>query len=191
MTADDRFDLERFVTAQTPVVETVLAELRAGRKRTHWIWFVFPQLAGLGRSSTARFYGITSIDEARAYLAHPVLGPRLDLCTRIVLSSESSSLHAIFGSPDDLKFRSCMTLFSLAADDPDNPFHHSLAGAAAGLTHKRWRLSKLAGELMTSFSRFPIARFQRRARSGRGCSRSDCNALRQNQSPRRHYCIRE
>ena len=126
MTADDRFDLQRFVTAQEPVFETVLAELRAGRKRTHWMWFVFPQLAGLGRSSTARFYGIRCLDEARAYLAHPVLGSRLDLCTRIVLASESPSLHAIFGSPDDLKFRSCMTLFSRAADDPDNPFRRAL-----------------------------------------------------------------
>jgi uncharacterized protein (DUF1810 family) len=90
------------------------------------MWFVFPQLSGLGRSSTARFYGIGSIDEARAYLAHPVLGPRLDLCARIVLTSESPSLHAIFGSPDDMKFRSCMTLFSLAADDPDNPFRQAL-----------------------------------------------------------------
>jgi Protein of unknown function (DUF1810) len=76
MTAADPFDLERFVSAQAPVFETVLAELRAGRKRSHWMWFVFPQLAGLGRSSTARFYGISSLDEARAYLAHPVLGPR-------------------------------------------------------------------------------------------------------------------
>jgi uncharacterized protein (DUF1810 family) len=126
MTADDRFDLERFVTAQEPVFETVLAELRAGRKRSHWMWYIFPQLAGLGRSSTARFYGISSVDEARSYLAHPVLGPRLDLCTRIVLASESPSLHAIFGSPDDLKFRSCMTLFSLAADDLDNPFRQAL-----------------------------------------------------------------
>jgi uncharacterized protein (DUF1810 family) len=126
MTTDDRFDLQRFVTAQEPVFETVLAELRAGRKRTHWMWFVFPQLAGLGRSSTARFYGIGSIDEARAYLAHPVLGPRLDLCTGIVLASDNSSLHAIFGSPDDLKFRSCMTLFSLAAEGADNPFHQAL-----------------------------------------------------------------
>jgi Uncharacterized conserved protein len=91
MTSADRFNLEHFVTAQAPVFETVLAELRAGRKRTHWMWFVFPQLSGLGRSSTARFYGIGSIDEARAYLAHPVLGPRLDLCARIVLASESPS----------------------------------------------------------------------------------------------------
>jgi uncharacterized protein (DUF1810 family) len=126
MTDADRFDLERFVTAQDPVFETVLAELRAGRKRTHWIWFVFPQLADLGRSSTALFYGISSIDEARAYLAHPLLAPRLDLCTRIVLASDSPSLHAIFGSPDDLKFRSCMTLFSRAADDTDNPFRRAL-----------------------------------------------------------------
>jgi len=126
MTSDDRFNLARFVTAQAPVIESVLAELRAGRKRSHWMWFVFPQLSGLGRSSTARFYGIGSIDEARAYLAHPLLGPRLDLCTGIVLASESSSLHAIFGSPDDMKFRSCMTLFSLAMDDPDNPFRQAL-----------------------------------------------------------------
>src|SRR5438132_5859867 len=125
MTAAD-FNLERFVTAQALVFATVLGELRAGRKRTHWMWFIFPQLAGLGRSSTARVYGISSIDEARAYLAHPLLGPRLELCARIVLASESSSLHAIFGSPDDMKFRSCMTLFSLAADDPANPFHLAL-----------------------------------------------------------------
>ena len=126
MTSYDDFDLERFVTAQAPVFETVLAELRAGCKRSHWMWFVFPQLRGLGHSSTARFYGISSIEEARAYLAHPLLGPRLDLCTRIVVTSESSSLHAIFGSPDDMKFRSCVTLFSLATDNSDNPFRHAL-----------------------------------------------------------------
>jgi uncharacterized protein (DUF1810 family) len=126
MTSANPFNLKRFVTAQAPVFDTVLTELRAGRKRTHWMWFVFPQLRGLARSSTARFYAISSIDEARAYLAHPVLGPRLDLCTGTVLASESSSLHAIFGSPDDLKFRSCMTLFSLAANDPDNPFYQAL-----------------------------------------------------------------
>jgi len=120
------FNLERFVTAQAPVFEAVLAELRAGRKRTHWMWFVFPQLAGLGRSSTARFYGIGSLDEARAYLAHPVLGERLEFCTRIVLANEASSLHAIFGSPDDLKFRSSMTLFAQVADSSDNPFRQAL-----------------------------------------------------------------
>jgi uncharacterized protein (DUF1810 family) len=132
MTSDDDFDLGRFVTAQVPVFETVLAELRAGRKQSHWMWFVLPQLRGLGHSSTARFHGIGSIDEARAYLAHPLLGPRLDLCTRIVLTSESSSLHAIFGSPDDMKFRSCMTLFSLAMDDSDNPFRHAFDRWCAG-----------------------------------------------------------
>jgi uncharacterized protein (DUF1810 family) len=125
------------VTAQAPVFQTVLAELRAGRKRTHWMWFVFPQLAGLGRSSTARFYGVSSIDEARAYLAHPALGSRLDLCTRIVLAIESPSLHAMFGSPDDLKFRSCMTLFSLAADDPNNPFRQALDRWCGGQPDER------------------------------------------------------
>ena len=90
MTSADPSNLERFVTAQAPVFETVLAELRAGRKRTHWMWFVFPQLSGLGRSSTARFYGISSPDEARAYLAHPILGSRLERCTRLVLETLES-----------------------------------------------------------------------------------------------------
>lgn len=126
MTEADRFDLERFVAAQAPVFETVLAELRAGRKRTHWMWFVFPQMRGLGHSPTAQFYGITSIDEARAYLAHSLLGPRLDLCTGIVLASRSPSLHAIFGSPDNKKFGSCMTLFALASGERDNPFRQAL-----------------------------------------------------------------
>jgi uncharacterized protein (DUF1810 family) len=104
------------------------------------MWFVFPQLAGLGRSSTARFYGISSIDEARAYLAHPALGSRLDLCTRIVLASERPSVHAIFGSPDDLKFRSCMTLFSRAAHDPENPFRQALDRWCAGQPDEQtWR----------------------------------------------------
>jgi uncharacterized protein (DUF1810 family) len=137
MTSADRFNLERFVTAQEPVFETVLAELRTRRKRSHWMWFVFPQLCGLGRSPTARFYGISALDEARAYLAHPMLGPRLDLCTKIVLASESSSLHAIFGSPDDMKFRSCATLFSLATDDPDNPFRQALDRWCSGRPDER------------------------------------------------------
>jgi uncharacterized protein (DUF1810 family) len=119
------------------VFETVLAELRADRKRTHWMWFVFPQLRGLGQSSTAQFYGISSIDEARAYLAHPVLGPRLELCTEIVLESESSSIHAIFGSPDDLKFRSCMTLFARATEHPDNLFRQALDRWCGGRADER------------------------------------------------------
>lgn len=126
MSTADPFDLERFVTAQAPVIATALAELRAGRKRTHWIWFVFPQLRGLGRSSMATFYGIASLHEARAYLAHPILGPRLELCTRAVLELETGSLHDIFGSPDDVKFQSSMTLFAVAVADPASAFHQAL-----------------------------------------------------------------
>ena len=106
------FQLQRFVDAQAPVFETVCAELRAGRKASHWMWFVFPQLRGLGRSAMASAYGIASLDEARAYLAHPLLGPRLRQCTQRVLDVEGRDAHAIFGSPDDLKFRSCMSLFA-------------------------------------------------------------------------------
>ena len=103
------FDLERFVTAQAPLFDTALAELIVGRKRTHWMWVIFPQLQALGHSPTAQFYGIGSLTEAQAYHAHPVLGTRLGLSTRTVLQSRARSLHEIFGSPDDLKFRSCMT----------------------------------------------------------------------------------
>ena len=108
--------LERFVAAQAPVIEQVRDELRQGRKRSHWMWFVFPQIAGLGRSETARFYAIGSLEEARAYLAHPVLGARLVECTALVLAVPDASVGAIFGSPDDLKFHSSMTLFARAAD---------------------------------------------------------------------------
>ena len=109
------FHLERFVTAQEPVYAQVLAELRAGVKRSHWMWFVFPQIAGLGFSAMARRYALGSLDEARAYLAHPVLGPRLRDCVRLVLVVEGRDAHAIFGSPDDVKFRSSLTLFARAA----------------------------------------------------------------------------
>jgi uncharacterized protein (DUF1810 family) len=102
MNTADPFDLERFVTAQASVIATALAELKAGRKRSHWMWFVFPQLRGLGHSSMATFYGIASLHEARAYLAHPVLGPRLELCTRTVLELETGSLNEIFGSTDEV-----------------------------------------------------------------------------------------
>jgi uncharacterized protein (DUF1810 family) len=111
----DPHDLARFVSAQAPVMDDVLEELRRGRKRTHWIWFVFPQLKGLGMSSMAQHYGIASLDEARAYLAHPVLGPRLHECCECMLAVPHKSAHDILGSPDDLKFRSCVTLFALAA----------------------------------------------------------------------------
>ncbi len=114
---DDPHDLRRFVDAQAPVFETVVAELAAGRKRSHWMWFVFPQIQGLGFSAMAQRYAVRSLAEARAYLAHPVLGPRLLRCTDLVLAVEGRGLTAIMGSPDDAKFRSCMTLFGRAAPD--------------------------------------------------------------------------
>ncbi|MGI4844477.1 MAG: DUF1810 domain-containing protein [Janthinobacterium lividum] len=114
---NNEFDLERFVQAQDPVYATVLAELRAGRKHSHWMWFIFPQLAGLGRSEMARRYAIASSDEAAAYLAHPVLGARLRECAGIVAAREDLSAEALFGHPDDLKFRSSMTLFADVAPD--------------------------------------------------------------------------
>ena len=113
----DRFDLRRFVDAQAPVYAQALAELRRGRKESHWIWFVFPQLAGLGRSDMARFYAIGSRAEARAYLAHPVLGPRLAECTDAALAPRARGAEAIFGSVDAMKLRSSMTLFEAAADE--------------------------------------------------------------------------
>ena len=116
---DAQPDLTRFLTAQSPVLDAVLAELHAGRKESHWMWFIFPQLGALGRSATARFYGIKDLEHARRYLAHPVLGPSLLECTCAVLAHGDRSAHAIFGSPDDLKFRSCMTLFDLAG--PQQP----------------------------------------------------------------------
>ena len=111
---NDPHNLPRFLEAQAPVYDQVLAELADGRKQSHWIWFIFPQLAGLGHSAMARRFAIASLDEAAAYLAHPVLGARLRECSRLVLDLEERSVHDIFGSPDDLKFRSSMTLFDLA-----------------------------------------------------------------------------
>lgn len=108
-------DLQRFVDAQQGVIDAVRDELRAGRKRSHWMWFVFPQLQGLGSSAMAQHYGIASLEEARAYLAHAVLGPRLRECCALMLGVPHRSAHDILGSPDDLKFRSCLTLFALAA----------------------------------------------------------------------------
>ena len=133
------FDLNRFVTAQAPVFDTVLEELRAGRKRTHWMWFVFPQLRVLGYFPAARFYGIGSLGEAHAYLAHPLLGPRLILCTQTVLESTAPSLHEIFGSPDDLKFRSCMTLFDAAASELTPVFAQAVEKWCAGERDPRTR----------------------------------------------------
>jgi uncharacterized protein (DUF1810 family) len=113
------YDLERFVTEQDRDYDTVLEELRRGRKSSHWIWFTFPQIAGLGRSETSRRFAISSLEEARAYLAHPVLGPRLRECTRLVRAIEGRTAEEIFGPVDAMKVRSCMTLFQRAA--PDEP----------------------------------------------------------------------
>ena len=124
------FDLDWFVQAQNPIIGQVQDELRAGQKRTHWMWFVFPQIAGLGHSPTARHYAIASRGEAVAYMAHPVLGPRLLACTDLVNAVQGRTAHQIFSSPDDLKFRSCMTLF--AATDGAAAFQDALARYFAG-----------------------------------------------------------
>lgn len=113
----DRYDLRRFVDAQDRVYDTVIGELRNGAKRSHWIWFVFPQLRGLGHSPTAARYGILSLEEARAYLAHDILGPRLRECARLVAAIDGRSADDIFGWPDNLKVRSSMTLFVRATED--------------------------------------------------------------------------
>jgi uncharacterized protein (DUF1810 family) len=119
-------DLQRFMSAQARHMDDVLAELAAGRKRTHWMWFVFPQLRGLGHSEMARHYGLASRAEAAAYLAHPVLGPRLRQCVDVVLAVQDRTAHEIFGSPDDLKLRSCLTLFR-EIDAADGVFARALA----------------------------------------------------------------
>ena len=114
---DDAYELERFIRAQAPVYDQVAGELRAGRKRSHWMWFIFPQLAGLGRSAMAQQYAIGSLDEARAYLAHPLLGERLRECCKLALALavQGRSALQVFGAPDDMKFRSSLTLFAAAA----------------------------------------------------------------------------
>jgi uncharacterized protein (DUF1810 family) len=111
---NDRHNLKRFLEAQDPVYAQVCDELRRGAKRSHWMWFIFPQISGLGSSERAQYFAIPSIEEARAYLAQAVLGRRLEECTRLVMSAENRTLSEIFGHPDDAKFRSCMTLFAHA-----------------------------------------------------------------------------
>jgi uncharacterized protein (DUF1810 family) len=118
----DSYDLERFIQAQVPDYERALAELNAGRKRTHWMWYVFPQMRGLGSSAMAQRFGIGSLAEARAYLEHPILGARLRECMRAILGVEARSAWEIFGTPDDLKLRSSATLFSQASA-PGSVFH--------------------------------------------------------------------
>ena len=139
---DDRYELTRFVEAQEPLFDWVRAELAAGRKESHWMWFVFPQLQGLGSSAAAHRYALACIGEARAYLAHPLLGARLHECTRLVNRIEGRTIEEIFGHPDHLKFRSCMTLFACAAGEAgDGPlFREALrkyfAGEGDPLTRK-------------------------------------------------------
>lgn len=136
---DDPFDMQRFVDAQNPVIERVRAELAAGRKASHWMWFVFPQIAGLGFSPTAVRYAIGSADEAAAYLAHPVLGQRLREMTGLANRTRGRTAREVFGSPDDVKFRSSMTLFDHIA--PDDVFgealHRYFDGAPDPLTLDR------------------------------------------------------
>src|SRR5690348_13811411 len=141
---DDPYDLQRFVDAQAHVYDDVLDELLAGRKTSHWMWFVFPQLRGLGQSAMAHKYGIASLDEARAYLAHPVLGPRLVECSAAVNAVDGKSAHDIFGSPDDMKFRSSMTLFEAAsAETPD--FRQALDKYFGGEPDERTRQLLVTG----------------------------------------------
>ena len=138
------FDLQRFVEAQDRVLPEVMRELQAGRKQSHWMWFVFPQLRALGRSPTALRYGIPSLNEARAFLAHDVLGPRLVACTKAVLDVQGRTAHEIFGSPDDLKLRSCMTLFAAAA--PDEPAFAEVLRRYYGGESDAATMALLAGE---------------------------------------------
>jgi uncharacterized protein (DUF1810 family) len=115
-TPGDPFALQRFVGAQAGLYDRVIAELRSGRKRTHWMWFIFPQIAGLGYSETSIYYAIKNAEEARAYLGHPVLGPRLTECAKAVLAVKGRNTSDVFGYPDDLKLRSSMTLFAHVAE---------------------------------------------------------------------------
>ncbi len=132
----DPFELRRFVDAQSGVYHEVCAELRSGRKTSHWMWFIFPQLRGLGFTATAQRFAISGIEEAQAYLGHALLGPRLHECTQLVNQLEERSIHQIFGTPDDLKFRSSMTLFAQASP-ADKPFAEALQKHFAGRADSR------------------------------------------------------
>lgn len=125
-TAPDPFDLNRFVEAHERDYARALAEIRAGRKHSHWMWYIFPQFRGLGFSSTSQHYAIKTLDEAKAYLAHPILGPHLREISDALLKIENRTAHEIFGAPDDLKLHSCATLFAHVSP-PDSVFHHILA----------------------------------------------------------------
>jgi uncharacterized protein (DUF1810 family) len=135
----DAFNLQRFIQAQDPVFERVKEELRAGHKRSHWMWFIFPQFAGLGGSDMSRRFAICSREEAQAYLEHPLLGARLRTCTQLVLNIEQHSVAEIFGHPDDVKFHSSMTLFAQVAAE-ERLFHQALDKYFHGITDA-WTLS--------------------------------------------------
>lgn len=126
------FDLDRFVSTQSGVYDQALSELQAGDKRSHWMWFIFPQMLGLGMSPMAQKYGIVSLEEAKSYLAHPILGERLRQCTEAVLDVHGRRLHQIFGSPDDMKFCSSMTLFALATGGDGGIFRQALDRYCSG-----------------------------------------------------------
>jgi uncharacterized protein (DUF1810 family) len=130
----DRFNLQRFVEAQAGVWGQVCAELQSGQKRSHWMWFVFPQIRGLGSSEMAVRYGISGAEEARAYLDHPVLGPRLQDCAGLVVGFEGKSVEEIFGYPDNLKFHSSMTLFAEVQGPSERVFHKALKKYFGGKT---------------------------------------------------------
>lgn len=134
--SEDPFNLQRFVLAQGSSYEQVLKELRAGQKRTHWMWYVFPQLAGLGTSPTARFYAIKGAAEVEAYLRHPILGPRLEECFEAFLAIKGRSARDILGFPDDLKLRSCATLFSTISP-PGSVYSRAIEGAFGGVQDER------------------------------------------------------
>ena len=146
---DPRWD--KFVTAQNAVYGDVVRELKAGKKQSHWMWFIFPQLRGLGRSAMSQNFGIASLAEARSYLQHPVLGPRLYECTRLMLAVPGSDITSVLGYPDDLKFRSCMTLFAVAA--PDQPLFEAALNQFFGGLQDETTLKLLAGERGTSAPR--------------------------------------
>ncbi|MFP1132998.1 DUF1810 domain-containing protein [Asticcacaulis sp. W401b] len=133
----DPFRLQRFVDAQTPVLDQVTSELAAGRKRTHWMWYIFPQLGGLGYSVMAKHFGIAGLPEAQAYLAHPILSEHLQRCTQLAIDAPTATLNALFGSPDDLKFKSSMTLFDIAANGQAFIFQEALDRWCGGAADER------------------------------------------------------
>ena len=141
---DDTYNLQRFVQAQAPVFDNVLSELREGRKQSHWMWFVFPQITGLGRSDMARRYAITGLPEARAYLEHPLLGPRLEHCAKLIEPQLQWTARQIFGSPDDLKLHSSMTLFAIAA--PERPIFQAVLDTFFDGSHDRLTVEKLRSQ---------------------------------------------